>query len=122
VADIPLDDVLDDELEDAKNLLNYLLHSGKPVLLDDALAEAEASGIRWRAVLLARRLTGVVASRDADGAWIWSPPAGFLACASASDAERMLLRPAAQAREAANAARRAAARAAYQRAKLRRAA
>ncbi|RWI90538.1 MAG: hypothetical protein EOR22_23640 [Mesorhizobium sp.] len=104
---MPTDDVLDDELEDAKNLLNYLFHPGKPVALDDALAEAEASGIRWRAVLLARRLTSAVAARDADGAWIWSPPPGFIACAGALDAER-LWRPAAKAREAANAARRAA--------------
>lgn len=119
MTNIPINaDVFDDEIEDAKNLLNYLLHSGKPVALDDALAEAEACGIRWRAVLLARRLTGVVANRDADGAWMWSRPAGFLACASASDAEHMLLRPAAKARDAANAARRAA----YQRAKLRAAA
>lgn len=61
------------EIEGAENfLLNILItRTDHRLRLPRAISMARQAGIKWRAIVAARRQAGIVATRDSDGEWLW---------------------------------------------------
>ena len=68
----PAFDITPAEIDAAELFLVDLLASGQPVKLTGAMRSASRAGVRWRAVIAARRRAGIAATRDSEGEWIWT--------------------------------------------------